>query len=385
MNTRGSRKKQEGAIAVMVAFFIVVLLAIGAVAIDVGNLIALRNEAQNAADATALAAASCLYHRTECANLPDPDPTFDSAAASAVQFVSSNKIQNVSLIDVGTKYGYWDITNPSAGLQPSNITPGPTDAPAIKVTIHKDGSDRNGTALSYIMNIFGINILKVNATATAILSSPGTVGQGALFPMAISQCMYQTYWNTQANPPQPANSPALATSDPGPQGPIVIQGNGNGNNQVDHQVIGTPWKFMIGSSYHAGPCDSGQWTEFNLQNTNANALDQLISGTTLAPSQSIGDTINIETGTVNSGFNDTANCLQAGGCQWVTVPVVTSLTPNTSQAIVGFACLHILNAINGSNPFLEMQMSNNPGMCQPAGGNGVGPNYGSNAPPRLVQ
>src|SRR5687767_12232606 len=51
------RRRQEGAVAVMVALSLGVLLGLAGIVIDVGRLFVLRSELQNAADACALAAA----------------------------------------------------------------------------------------------------------------------------------------------------------------------------------------------------------------------------------------------------------------------------------------------------------------------------------------
>jgi hypothetical protein len=55
-----SLRRQHGAILVMTALFIVVLIGVAALAMDVGRLVILRSQMQNAADAAALAAAAEL-------------------------------------------------------------------------------------------------------------------------------------------------------------------------------------------------------------------------------------------------------------------------------------------------------------------------------------
>lgn len=55
-----SLRRQRGAILVMTAVFIVVLIGVAALAMDIGRLVILRSQMQNAADAAALAAAAEL-------------------------------------------------------------------------------------------------------------------------------------------------------------------------------------------------------------------------------------------------------------------------------------------------------------------------------------
>lgn len=63
--TRKILTNRRGAIAIVVALSMVVLLGFGAFAIDFGNAYVVKNELQNAADAAALAGASVLFHADE--------------------------------------------------------------------------------------------------------------------------------------------------------------------------------------------------------------------------------------------------------------------------------------------------------------------------------
>jgi Flp pilus assembly protein TadG len=86
------RSDDSGAVAVMVALSIVVLLGIGALAVDVGYYLVQRGKAQTAADAAALAAASYLPEDVTRAhtaatdfatrNLPDGTSTFTDGGAT---------------------------------------------------------------------------------------------------------------------------------------------------------------------------------------------------------------------------------------------------------------------------------------------------------------
>ncbi|MBE0576199.1 MAG: Tad domain-containing protein [Desulfuromonadales bacterium] len=61
MCAKKTHKKDRGAILVLVAFFLIVLIAAIAFAVDINHLYVVRNELQNAADAGALAGAGALY------------------------------------------------------------------------------------------------------------------------------------------------------------------------------------------------------------------------------------------------------------------------------------------------------------------------------------
>lgn len=73
----------DGAIAILVAVFAIVLFGFGALIVDLGMARVTRRDAQNAADAAALAAANALY-----ANGQTPD--FGAAVTAAKAFAKSN-------------------------------------------------------------------------------------------------------------------------------------------------------------------------------------------------------------------------------------------------------------------------------------------------------
>jgi hypothetical protein len=286
----------------------------------------------------------------------------------------SNRIQGASVQQATITPGYWNSTNTPSGLESISITPTSNDLPALQVAIVKDNSNsnQNGPVPAYLAGIFGIKSLKTSATATAVISSPGYVGPGGLFPIAITKCLYDTYWDSNSNSPKTAPNSGVVTGFPYP-----------------YQVQGQPYFFDIGSSYHYGSCDSGQWTTFNSSDNSAKtAKDMLASGNITGFDIGQNQTW-IQTGTEDTLFKGTAACADQpvgnGTCAWVTVPVVDSVASNGSQTVVAIASLHILDAQNGSMPYVLVQMSNDPSKCETPNSGGIGPGYGATTPPRLVQ
>ena len=81
-------KDERGAVLVLVAGTMVVMLGFAALAVDVGYLMNARTEAQRTADAMALAAASAFI---------DDMPNAESLAASrALDYAAKNPVQGVS-------------------------------------------------------------------------------------------------------------------------------------------------------------------------------------------------------------------------------------------------------------------------------------------------
>ncbi|MFZ0052096.1 MAG: pilus assembly protein TadG-related protein [Desulfobaccales bacterium] len=164
-------------IIMLVAFF-----ALLAVVTDLGHLMLVRSQLQNAADAGALAGARALF-----LNNSTGTPAWATGQAAAVGTVEANKADTLWLVEPSgnVQTGYWDTTwNPTtapATLLSTGITPGATDAPAVKVTVQKNATS-NGPVSMTFGQIFGITTVNVAAHATAIVSpTPGGPFSYALF------------------------------------------------------------------------------------------------------------------------------------------------------------------------------------------------------------
>ncbi|MBB5507850.1 pilus assembly protein TadG-related protein [Paraburkholderia atlantica] len=381
-----SMNKQKGAVAIMVALLLLMLLSFAALAIDIGNLMVARTQAQTAADAAALAGAQCLYAQASnasCNNASAANPDWNDSQTVAVSFGPKNKVQGtaVQLHSSDVTTGYVNVTNVAAGVSQTTVPVASGNiVPAVQVTVHKDGTDSNGSVPVYLAQVLNVASLKTSATATAVVASPGTAETGALFPIVMSQCLYNSYWNSATN------SPLLATSTTDPQAA--------NNGTPIPQTIGQPYIFGIRASYQAANCNAGQWTSLSSANSQlgSDAIVGLMTSGNASP-MSIGQPIYVETGLNSNAFHNVGTCSQipagsAGSCAWVTVAVVSNVTggQGTTPPIVAFGCLHILNETgSGSNAVITVQMGNDPNYCKNSQMDGIGPNYGTIMMPRLVQ
>ncbi|MGF6743430.1 pilus assembly protein TadG-related protein [Paraburkholderia atlantica] len=381
-----SMNKQKGAVAIMVALLLLMLLSFAALAIDIGNLMVARTQAQTAADAAALAGAQCLYAQASnasCNNATAANPDWNDSQTVAVSFGPKNNVQGaaVQLHSSDVTTGYVNVTNVAAGVSQTTVPVASGKiVPAVQVTVHKDGTDSNGSVPLYLAQVLNVASLKTSATATAVVASPGTAETGALFPIVMSQCLYNSYWNSATN------SPLLATSTTDPQAA--------NNGTPIPQTIGQPYIFGIRASYQAANCNAGQWTSLSSANSQlgSDAIVGLMTSGNASP-MSIGQPIYVETGLNSNAFHNVGTCSQipagsAGSCAWVTVAVVSNVTggQGTTPPIVAFGCLHILNETgSGSNAVITVQMGNNPNYCKNSQMDGIGPNYGTIMMPRLVQ
>lgn len=326
----------------MVALSLTALVGVTALVVDLGYLYVVRNEVQNAADSAALTGASNLYTTTGI--------DWNNAETKARNEIGWNSAATVALEEGDVQTGYWNIGRNPDYLQAKNITPGTGDMPAVRVTINKNSASSNGPISTFFAGIWGKSTLDTGATAIAVVSSPGKAGTGVLFPVAITKCMYDNYWDSTTGQPTSPNSP-----------------------------------FNITSPYHTGPCEAGQWTSLLTDNNDVQTIRGLIDNGNPDP-LGIGDDIWIEPGTKNALYDDVNNCSAAGNgsCEYVMVAVVDDISTHAEVPVVAFACLRILSAYGGNEKRITVQMV---GMGDPhctfSGTSSTGPAYGVTQPPRL--
>ena len=362
---------QRGASTVLIAISLFALIGFTALGIDIGYLFVVKNEMQNAADAAALAGASNLYKD----NTP-PTPNWALAEEEAEKSIALNKAANTNLSDGTISSGYWDITREKSALQAKTITPTNNDYPAIEVRISKAEGENEGEVSTFFARALGIDTAAVGAKAVAVIISPGY--KTSLFPIAITQCLFNNFWDSETDTPKPT-----------PTGSYDI---------------------IIGSSYHYDACGTaavaGQWTSLGLDANDVTTTRKLIQQATgeLSPTDSyydhneyrIGDHVWIEPGTKTAIYSDVNACSangtgsEKGKCEYVIVPVVQTpaedyeLETHTETPITGFDCIRILRADGGRDKTITIQMVPlGHEKCKTSGG-GIGPSYGAYLPPRLA-
>lgn len=380
------RKQQNGSILVLAAGILIVLTGFAVLAIDVGRIYLVRNELQNAADSAALEGANCLIdHKvasggsvTECTSPIATALNWTRASAKAVNQLSQNSASNIAIstIDSGhqVNVGYWNV-NGGTALQPTSLSPlGPCtvaggvmttacDKPAVSVSITKDAGKNNGPIAMLTAAMFGGANVPMTAKAVAVISSPGNVPPSSLIPQAINKCMYDKFWNASTG------TPIIYTGSP--------------VDPYGLSVIGQPWEFRIGSAYHYGTCDSGQWTTFDQDVNSQSAVGNLITNGN-PTSLNIGDLTWIQPGTKTASYNDLdAKYPTPPGADISVIVVDTANLSQKGQApIVAFAGFHIADIQGGSGKFIQGHFIAN--FITPGSG-GIGPFYGTYTPPRLAQ
>jgi hypothetical protein len=274
-----ARLGERGAVAAFVVFCLVALVAFVALALNLGHLMAVRGELQNAADMAALSGAGVLDGTAaNVANAPTTARTFgnDNRTDSHVAMGVAN-----GDITVGT----WSMT--ARTFTPATATTAPTDVVAVRVRTYRDAT-HSGPVDVLFGSFLGRSQSNVAASAIAVAGGPSQV-PCAQMPIAISAC----YVDPDAN------------------------------------VCGQTFRIYFANNI----INNGAWTTFDL---GANAADivALLNGAVSNPPVCTplltGKSVNLINGQVNVGCQDLANNVwqQAGGTskQWV-VPVIDLGTP----------------------------------------------------------
>ena len=186
--------EERGATAVIVSIFLVVLLAMGAAAIDIGHGMVARNELQNASDAAALAGArklGLIYEKLT----PDQMRAYTLSGGDAVAVRAAAKLGGeaniaagvkLTILDADIQIGQWDSNTRSFRAT--------TNEPrAVRVLSRRD-STANGPIATFFGRVVGLASMSPQAVATAELTSIGSTELGGLdLPVAISELFFSQY------------------------------------------------------------------------------------------------------------------------------------------------------------------------------------------------
>lgn len=146
--------RYKGGVLVWFALLLPVLIAFGALALDLGYIQAAQSKLKAAADSAALAGASGIY-------LGDAE-----VRSRAIAYAAKNKINNqpVQLLASDIVLGVWDPTTQVFTPSGSNSNTKPN-----AVQINAELSGKRGTALSlFLANIFGISNTDLKVSSTAV-------------------------------------------------------------------------------------------------------------------------------------------------------------------------------------------------------------------------
>ena len=354
---RESLTNSRGTVAVLTAVFMVVLLAAGAAAIDIGHALVARNELQNVSDAAALAgdrALAIIYQGMSPAAQQTYVLTGGAlstivAAAQATAVANSAAGVPITINAADLAVGTWNFSTRT--FTATNNTP-----TAVRVIARRD-SAANGPISTFLANIVGMSSVSVNAVATANLGPLNSV-----------------------LPPATMNAPFG----------ISLRYFNSG--------------FGCGSQVQFAPNNAGTpqscagWTTFD-QAFNANDMKNIINGminaTYTSPPTTAGQSsLNFGNGNIGAAWSRLVTLFNqntANGNTWdAVVPVygtgaASDCMPSGPEPIVGFSTVRITYVGGPGNPNNSLNCTGNasPGcvtaviQCNVFGGTaGGGPPFG---------
>jgi Flp pilus assembly protein TadG len=301
--TRAFGRDESGAVAILTAILMVVLLGFLALAVDIGHLATVKNELQNAADAAALAGARALMPLTGTGNLPWPmsPPECTQATTWAQDTINRSDAQNLTITTVQT--GVWDwATNTFTQNNACDAT-----VNAVHVVVQRNSSS-NQPVSTWFARIFGIDTVNSQAQATAAVGCLGTVPKGWLasnekYLEAIKN-YYKPFWDQynnlySGNPEAPDPNQYFKTNAHNFFSPL------NGYEGEYCYFVFQPAK----GSADWTLADNVAWsTPEGISNT-PNVLRNLIQGADLSVSNEIGKDVNLTNGEIATLIKTVQNTL----------------------------------------------------------------------------
>lgn len=340
-----SHAAQRGLVAIIAAPVMLVLVAMTALAVDVGRIMVARNALQNAADAAALAGAARLGSFIA--------PDWAVAEASAHAAIKNNQVFRQGLTQGAVSAGFWPVSGQGPLRSKSSLPlyPMPGENPGIMVTIRLADGQNGGPLELFFAPIFNKLSQVVSATAVGIVTTPGFAAEGTLFPMVLNKCLFDANWanNVPINPDK------------------IIR---------------------IGSAYHNDGCSVGQWTSLNLFSQSARVAKDLVeTGNTI--DITMQDDTFIQAGTEASIYKVVQAQIDASDVGFIDVlmPVVdkADLTVSGPTPIVAFAPFRVLRSEGGSDKYIEGKFIPNFKAEGTSGGVGGGTFYGATTPAILAK
>lgn len=196
MKIHHHRQRRSGSVLVFAAFLMLAMIAMLAFAVDIGYLQVTRSQLQNAADATALAAAWDLIDESALSGNANPSQTIGLARTTADQYTSYNRVGGAAseLATEDVEIGY--LGNPSDPCAQINFN-NPSFFNAVRVHVRRTGEQNGGIAL-FFARVLGIDSANQQAQATAVFlnnicgfRAPPPGEYLGILPFAFNQ----TLWN----------------------------------------------------------------------------------------------------------------------------------------------------------------------------------------------
>jgi hypothetical protein len=284
---------QKGAVIVVAALSLMMVLGIAGLAVDLGYLYVVKCELQRSADAGAMAGAQSIFpFPLTSATLP-LNPRCDAALGKGREIAQANLVDGAipTVSDIQT--GAWDWNT-------GRFTPGCAASPftnALALTTRRDN-----LSLS-LMGLLGFGPFNFRASSVAVMDWVGRLPPGTI-PVAINK-----------------NS-------------LVF------NPNLDFDI-----------RFASDPVDNGGWFVPSGYSASASNFKKFVNQNPPMPSIKMGDTINLNNGTAASALSALKTQLAAHANAWeVWLPVVATVKFNHSDNIDGFVGFKITKVESTGSP-----------------------------------
>ena len=345
---------QDGAIAIVIAILLPVLLGFAGLAIDIGHLYVVESQLKNAADAGALAGARGIvpYTQSTVAGKIEYTPKWLDGTTEAQKAVAQNSadgnslaistanpgatpptLRDNTLLSIATPC-YWNLNTKT--IKSTASTPVAFDVPAMHVRVSKTDGQNNGAVKMFLASIFGVLSADRLRESVAIVSFNSGIPAGSLKPMVATKHIVDFYWDKQ-NP--------------------------------DH--LTEPFQFTLGDGNKAD--EDTMWTSFLVaeppDKANAAILARGLIRNGNPDPISIGSPIYLQPGAEATLYGDTPGEVITGMGdfinQTVVLPIVEpyDLVHKQTAAVQGFIAFHITGFNQGGKyirGYLDKNIISNP-------------------------
>ncbi|ACF11866.1 conserved hypothetical protein [Chlorobaculum parvum NCIB 8327] len=340
---------QRGAVTIMFAIFLVVLLGFAALALDLGRMNLTKVQLQSAADAAALGGAGSLVN----SSLSTYD--WDAAEQKGLVLAQHNIVNGEQIQQATIEAGYW---NSSDGFRHHGTSGVPVtgDVPAVRATVALTSTQNNGPLKLFFAPFLGINESNIPASAIAAIYPPaGGVG---MFPFTLGKDVFNNFWDSETQTPK--------TEDP----------------------------FMVNLETYYPKGGMGTWTSLTEEIGGGSSDVTTIGGIfwdkkddtpirTTIPMK-LGQEIWVADGDMSILYKNKQYEFPIG--EPIVIPVIENVDPGSWQPIVAFAGFVIDSSHSqGTHSYITghfIDATTIPGLIP---GNGSGVPYGAFTPPYLVQ
>lgn len=170
------RSRESGSVAILIGLTLIIIIGLGALVVDFGNLFRVRNQLQNASDSASLAAAQ---------ELDGTAAGIDRARVKAKEYGLRHDATGdaIEIDDADIVFGMWDETNRTftdLGNNPGD----PADVNAVRVVDRRDATQGNPVDL-HMAPVIGHNESDVSTLATAVGGGPAAE---CGFPLVVPDC-----------------------------------------------------------------------------------------------------------------------------------------------------------------------------------------------------